>query len=666
MCGIVGALALDGSEPLGQATLRRMLTLLGHRGPEVAGTWSGEGVTLGHARLSIIDLVGGLQPISNEDGTHWVVVNGEVFNYLELREELRAGGHQFRTSSDSEVIVHLYEEMGPALLERLNGQYAFALWDGRRKRLMLGRDRLGVRPLFYTVVEGALIFASEIKALLADRRVPRRVDLGALDQVFTYWAALPGRTMFEGIREVPAGHYLIAQTDGSTPRLTRYWSLRYPVDQDDPMDEEACAARLRELLTDATRLRLRADVPVGAYLSGGLDSAAIAAIVRHHTTSSLQTFSVAFDDKVYDERPYQDQMARSLATEHHVMLCRHRDIGEVFPDVIWHTETPILRTAPAPMFLLSALVRQHGLKVVLTGEGSDEFLAGYDIFKEALVRRFWARKPSSRMRPLLLRNLYDWLPGLETSSQAFLEAFFKQGLTETDDPTYSHLLRWRNTARLKRLFSNETTRALASYDSRAELDDVLDPDLALWPPLSQAQYLEVRTFLTPYLLSSQGDRMAMAHSVESRFPFLDHRVVEFARTIPPTLRLRGFNEKRILKRAVRDLLPEEILQRRKRPYRAPITAAFCGPDRPDYVEELLSPAAVGAAGLFNPVAISRLLAKCQASPVVSETDNMALVGVLSGQLWYEKFIRSFEPAAVGQRTDLVDVRTRTSLPAGCP
>lgn len=569
MCGIAGALALRGTaQSVEPTTLRRMLTLLRHRGPEVAGVYAQGPVALGHARLSIIDLAGGLQPIANEDETLWAIVNGEVFNYVELGAELRARGHRFRTGSDSEVILHLYEELGPHLLERLNGQYAFALWDARRQCLLLGRDRLGVRPLFYTVTDGALLFGSEIKALLADPRVARRPDLRALDQVFTYWSALPGRTMFEQIHEVPAGHYLLAHAGRADPTVTRYWAHHYPVtdgglsNEGGKQDQDYYATRLRELLVDATRLRLRADVPVGAYLSGGLDSSAITAIIRHYTSNKLQTFSVAFEDKAFDERDFQQRMARHLGTEHHVVECRQRDIGAVFPEVIWHTETPILRTAPAPLFLLSALVRRHGLKVVLTGEGSDEFLAGYNIFKEALVRRFWARHPHSHLRPLLLRGLYDWVPDLQHSSQAFLEAFFKQGLAETSDPTYSHLLRWRNTARLKRFFSAETQHALADYDSAPELQALLDPELGAWPALSQAQYLEVRTFLTPYLLSSQGDRVAMAHSVEGRFPFLDHRVVAFAGTIPPRLRMRGLDEKHILKQAMRDLLPAAKGKRR--------------------------------------------------------------------------------------------------------
>jgi len=655
VCGIAGALSLRGAEPLGPRVLRRMLTALQHRGPEAAGEYYAGPAALGHARLSIIDLAGGLQPVCNEDGTLWAVVNGEIFNYVELGRELRARGHRFRTESDSEVVLHLYEELGPELLERLNGQYAFALWDEPRRRLLLARDRLGVRPLFYTVVDGTLLFASEVKALLVDPRVPRRVDLCALDQIFTYWSALPGRSLFGGIQEVPAAHHLVAEPGWDTPRLTRYWTLRFTPDGQAGRDDEGYAGRLRELLVDATRLRLRADVPVGAYLSGGLDSSAIAAIARRYAPNRLQTFSVAFADRVFDERLFQRRMAQRLEVDHHIIECRPQDIGEALPDVIWHTETPILRTAPAPLFLLSALVRRHGLKVVLTGEGSDEMFAGYSLFKEAVVRRFWARQPDSRLRPLLLRRLYDWLPELQATSQPYLEAFFRQGLTETADPAYSHLLRWRNTARIKRLFSAETRAALEGYDSRHELDALLPPDLPSWDLLSRAQYLEVATFLTPYLLSSQGDRVAMAHAVEGRFPFLDHRVVEFAATIPPRRRLRGLHEKDVLRQAVRDLLPDDIRERPKRPYRAPIAAALTGPGAPEYVGQLLSPDAVRSAGLFNPDAVSHLLAKCESSARVGEVDGMALVGVLSAQLWHSQFIEQFDAGLFPERRDVVRV-----------
>lgn len=660
MCGIAGAVSSDGSEPVDLPTLDRMLTLLAHRGPEVAGTWTGHGVALGHARLSIVDLDNGLQPLTNEDGTCWLAVNGEVYNHVELRTQLQSAGHRFRTRSDSEVILHLYEDHGTALLDVLNGQYAFAMWDGRRRRLLLGRDRLGVRPLFYAFAGGTMVFSSEVKALLAHPGIERRPDLRSLEQVFTYWSSLPGRTVFEGVREVPAGHFLVFDRDEPEPVARRYWGLRF--DHTTARSGDDHAAELREALVDATRLRLRADVPVGAYLSGGLDSSAVAAIASRLTPHRLQTFSVAFEEGAFDERPFQEQVARALGTDHHVIECRHRDIADVFPDVIWHSETPILRTAPAPLFLLSSLVRANGLKVVLTGEGADEVLAGYDIFKEALVRRFWARRPESRQRPLLLLRLYGWLPELSQAPQATLEAFFRRGLTDTDDPAYSHLVRWGHRDRFVRLLSPEARAVLRGYESRRELDDLLEPGMAGWDSLSRAQYLEVLTFLTPYLLSSQGDRMAMAHSVEERFPFLDHRLVELATRIPPHQRIVGLHEKAVLKRAMADLVPDAVRKRPKQPYRAPIAAAFCGPDAPPYVGELLGPDAVRDAGLLDPGAVSRLLAKCRARPHLSESDGMALVGVLSTQLWHSQFI-SAAPMTPPTRTDIVRLGIDAPAPA---
>ncbi len=662
MCGIAGGLALRGGTALDEGTLRRMLALLRHRGPEAAGIFSEDAIALGHARLSIVDLETGRQPIPNEDASIWVSVNGEVFNYPELRADLIAAGHRFRTRSDSEVIVHLYEDLGPALLERLNGQYAFALWDGRRRELLLARDRLGVRPLFYTVVGRSLLFASEAKALFADARVPRRPDLAALDQVFTYWSALSGRTVFEQVRELPAASYLIARADASGPEIHRYWSLRFdPGALLDPGEDHA--ALLRALLVDATRLRLRADVPVGAYLSGGLDSAAVTAVAVQHARDGLETFSVAFEDPVFDERIYQQQMARALGTRHHVVQCRRRDIAAVFPEVVWHAETPLLRSAPAPLYLLSGLVQRHGLKVVLTGEGADELFAGYDIFKEALVRRFWARRPESRWRPRLLRRLYGWIPDLQRTPQAQLEAFFGRNLDRADDPAFSHLLRWANTGRLKRLLSTEVRAALAGYDSRSELDALLDPDVGAWDTLSKAQHVEIATFLTPYLLSSQGDRMAMAHSVEGRFPFLDHRVAELAARIPPQVRMAGLKEKHVLKRAVGGLVPPGILERPKQPYRAPITSALCAEDAPDYVAELLDDGALRAAGLFDVGAVRHLRAKCAARPAVGETDAMGLAAVVSGQLWHQQFMTPGRFAAVAQRADVVRVGADGALGA---
>ncbi len=661
MCGVAGMVDLGGGRPPDTALLRRMIALLRHRGPEGAGLYRDAVAGLAHARLSIVDLAGGRQPIANEDGSVWVVCNGEVFNYPELRDELLARGHRFRTGSDSEVIVHLYEERGADCVLPLIGDFAFAVWDARARRLLLARDRLGVRPLFYTeLAPGELRFASEIKALFADPSLPRRLDPHALDQTFTYWAPLPGRTMFAGVRELPPGHVLIAEQ--GRVRTHRYWRLRFdpaPRGRRAPADY---SEELRALLVDATRLRLRADVPVGAYLSGGLDSSAITAIVHRYTGNRMETFSVAFAEAAYDERRYQEAMARALGTRHHVLEVSARDIGAAFPDVIWHTEAALLRTAPVPFFLLSRFVRAHGLKVVLTGEGSDEFLGGYNIFKEARVRRFWARRPESRYRPLLLRRLYGYVDGLAETPLAYLRAHFGQGLAEVDHPAYSHLVRWRATARLKRFFSPALRRALAEADDAPELAAALDGISAVDDPVARAQHVEAAIFLPQYLLSSQGDRVAMAHAVEGRFPFLDHRLVEFCNRLPTDLKLHGLQEKYLLKQVVADLIPALIRERPKQPYRAPIVPAFLGDAAPAELTEVLSEAATAEAGYFDPVAVRGLVEKGRRQGRLSEFEAMALVGIASTHLLHERFGAGFSARLPAPADDVVDVGGTVALP----
>lgn len=637
MCGIVGTLSLADSAPIEEATLLRMLGMIRHRGPDQFGIYVDHAVGLGSARLSIIDLEGGQQPIANEDESLWIVFNGEIFNFLELRIELETEGHRFRTKTDTEVFLHLFEKLGPACLERLNGQFSVAIWDRRTETLFLARDRLGVRPLFYALGGGALVFGSEIKAILADRRVSAQIDPFALDDVFTFWSTLPGRSVFRGIVEVPPGHYVVAGRGGLS--LESYW--RPVFTRGRRRETPEYVDEFRDLLVDATRIRLRADVPVGAYLSGGLDSAAITAIARRLTSSRLETFSIAFTDSNFDESEHQAKMAKALGTNHHVLEASHAEIGRVFPEVIWHTEAPVLRTAPAPMFLLSKLVHDHGFKVVLTGEGADELLAGYDIFKEMRIRRFWARRPDSRWRPLLLRRLYADIADLAKVNLSYLSAFFGAGLADTSAPDYSHAIRWRNTARTKRFFSAELRHAAAETlppGSRV----AYPPDFMGWDPLQRAQFLEMSIFLPQYLLSSQGDRVAMAHSVEGRFPFLDHRVVEFCGGLPSDLKLRVLNEKVLLRLAAKDLVPEEIRQRPKRAYRAPIRRSFFGATPLGYLHDLLSADQIRKTGLFEPDAVTRLVAKADRGLPLSETDEMALAGILSTQILERQFVSGFE------------------------
>jgi asparagine synthase (glutamine-hydrolysing) len=643
MCGIAGILELDHDQLIAERDVRQMLATMRHRGPDEFGIYLDRGVGLGSARLSIIDLSSGQQPISNDDGSLWIVFNGEIFNYVELRPELEKLGHRFSTDSDTEVLLHMYEEFGADCLERLNGQFAFAVWDAREQILFLARDRLGVRPLFYTVSGRRLIFGSSIKALLSQHQVRAEMDPAVLDQIFTFWAPLSPNTIFCGIQELPPGHFLVARDGGI--KTERYWQLEFPdaepaaVRRSPALATEQYLEELSELLVDAVRIRLRADVEVGAYLSGGLDSSLIAYIVRNYTLNHLNTFSIAFNDSAYDESAYQRQMARFLGTDHQVAQVSHADIGRAFPEVIWHAEAPLMRTAPAPMFMLSKLVQESGFKVVLTGEGADEFLAGYDIFKETKIRRFWARQPDSTLRPRLLSRLYPDITGLSASGPSLLAAFFRKDLTE-DSPEYSHAVRWRNNRRTRRFLSDEVLASSPTPWNKA-LAHQLPERFGDWNYLSRAQCLEIKTFLSQYLLSSQGDRMAMAHSVEGRFPFLDYRVVAFCNQLPANVKLRGLTEKYILKKLGERWLPNEIWRRPKRPYRAPIHRSFFTKPALGYVEDLLSPNQLKLSGFFKPAAVTQLVRKLQDGNAVGETDDMALVGIISTQLLHHQFILNF-------------------------
>ena len=642
MCGIAGYYGRSDTPVPAFEILERMIGTLAHRGPDAKGTHAGSEAGLAHARLSIIDIATGQQPMANSDGAIWITFNGEIFNYVELRRDLIARGRRFRTESDTEVILQLYEEMGADCVTLFNGDFAFAIWDSRRNLFMLARDRAGVRPLYYTNRDGRLYFASEVKALLEAPGVTAEIDPIALDQIFTLWVPLAPRTPFKNISELPPAHVLIAGPQGTQVRP--YWRLSYPEEGDastlDLRAEGEIAEELNALLVDATRIRLRSDVPVGAYLSGGLDSSLITAMVKALVPERLRTFSVKFESGEFDESEFQGEMVRALATEHTSVTCTTADIGRLFPEVIRHVERPILRTAPAPLFALSSHVHANGFKVVLTGEGADEVFGGYDIFKEAKVRRFCAAQPRSRRRLLLLQRLYPYLPALKSQSQKYLEAFFSTAADDTADPLFSHLPRFRTTAGAKNFFSAELRDALRGYDALAELRERLPPEFSGWHPLSQAQYLETAYLLPGYILSSQGDRVAMAHSVEGRFPFLDHRVIEFGARLPPRLKLRTLREKHILREVAGRLLPAAIAGRPKQPYRAPDSQPFVGPQAPAFAAEMLAANRISALGLFEPRAVDKLVRKCSALSFVGFRDNMAFVGILSTQILGQQFFEA--------------------------
>ncbi|GGD41179.1 asparagine synthase (glutamine-hydrolyzing) [Muriicola marianensis] len=642
MCGIAGFYNAGGQTDSRKEILRHMLTRIKHRGPDESGVYLNEQVGLGSVRLSIIDLSTGTMPLCNEDHSFWIVFNGEIFNYIELKEELEALGHRFETSSDTEVIVHLYEEFGPDFLHKLNGQFAIAIWDKNRSELFLARDRVGIRPLFYTTQGDTFIFASEIKALLEYPDLELKLSPKAIAQYFTFWTALTPTTAFEGVYELPPGSYMVVNEQGKTVR--RFWEL--PTHKEDSCvyhNVEDAAIAFEKIFRDAVRLRLRADVPVAAYLSGGIDSSVTTSFIKSISPDNLRTFSIGFEEKDYDESSYQNLASEYFQTDHSAVTCSSRDIAQEFEVVVWHAEAPLLRTAPAPMSLLAKSVRDQNIKVVITGEGADELLGGYNIFKETKIRRFWAKDPNSKFRSLLLKKLYPYLPQMKNANNNVLKMFFGYRLGETEHPFYSHLLRWNNTGRIRNYLSQSFKEVCEGYDPMDDIQSHYQSKLEGLDSLAKAQRLEVDIFMSGYLLSSQGDRMAMAHSVEGRYPFLDYRVIEFCMSLDPDLKLNGLNEKYLLKKMMKNRIPDPILNRPKQAYRAPIKSVLAAEDGPEYFKEMLSGPVLEDFGIFHPNYVDQLLKKMRTKSVVSEIDNMALTAVLSTQILHDKFVKKNIP-----------------------
>ena len=636
MCGVAGI--VDFSRRTDRIpAVGAMLRSFSYRGPDESGIYNSPNATIGNVRLSIIDLVSGQQPLSDLSGRYWIVFNGEIFNYFELRKDLENKGLTLKTQSDTEVLVNLFAQYGEKCLSLLNGQFAVAIWDKAEETLFIARDRVGIRPLFYTISNGALYFSSEIKGLFQNSEVRRELSPENLSQIYTFWTALTPATVFRDINELSPGHFLTFSKKGLA--VTRFWNLGFgnssaEISVSDALD------RFSELFASAVRIRLRADVEVAAYLSGGIDSSTTVAYIKDIEPGILNTFSIGFEDKDFDETKYQEEAVRYLNTNHRAISCTSREIADAFPRVVWHSETPLTRTAPTPMLILSKLVRDNNIKVVITGEGSDEILAGYDIFREAIIRRFWASQPGSSMRPALLKKIYPDIPHLRNASPNILKMFFGYRLEDTANPLYSHLLRWNNSNHIKKHFSDQIRETVNDYDPLADLTGRLPESFMDWSPLARSQWLETTVFMSGYLLSSQGDRMAMANSVEGRYPFLDYRVIEFCSSLPDRLKLNGLNEKYLLKKLMQGRIPESIVHRPKQPYRAPIRSVFMGKDRPGYVDEMLSEKTTKLSGIFNYESISALLEKIEKTGTASEMDNMVLAAVISTHLVYKQFIEN--------------------------
>ncbi|MCW5831058.1 MAG: asparagine synthase (glutamine-hydrolyzing) [Labilithrix sp.] len=639
MCGVAGIVHLPSiaaratSDPRPTAdALRAMASALKHRGPDGDGVLVDGDAGLAHTRLAIIDPAGGAQPMQLPERRLALVFNGEVYNYVELRGELTKAGHVFRTKSDTEVVLRALAEWGDDALTRFNGQWAIALWDGARRRLLLARDRVGIHPLYYAEAAERVVFASEVKAIFAaDPALRRGIDPIGLDQTFTFWAAIAPRTVFRGVSELPPGRVRVYE-EGRVAERAFFRHDFTPRFQGSIADAEAA---VQGALEKATALRmLRADVPVGCYLSGGLDSSLVSALGLRAKGERFHTFSLRFADAEFDETEYQRAVARALGTEHHEVVVTREDIARVFPTVVRHAERPLLRTAPAPLLLLSKLVADLGTKVVLTGEGADEVFGGYDLFREGRVRRFWARHPESKLRPLLLQRLYPYLARSPVAQRSMAVQFFGRDLASYREPGFAHGTRWSTTAALKRMVAPDL-RPPPGTDAVRALRDELPAELAGWTPLAQDQYIEILTLLGPYLLGSQGDRMLMASSVEGRFPFLDPDVVDLANSLPDAYKLRVLDEKHVLKRVAAPLVPREVASRKKQPYRAPDATSFVTPSARAEIDELLSREAVAKNGVLDAGGVQALWKKCKANAgggAFSNTDNMALVAAVSTQL----------------------------------
>jgi len=636
MCGVAGIIDYRGITNTVSAT-EAMLRSFSYRGPDESGIYKSTTASIGNVRLSIIDLITGQQPLSDISGRYWIVFNGEIFNYIELREELDRKGIKLKTHSDTEVLVNLFALYKEKCLNLLNGQFAFAVWDKKDEKLFIARDRVGIRPLFYTVADGAFFFASEIKALFQNPRVTRELNPEHLAQIYTFWTAITPGTAFRDIYELSPGHFMTFSREGI--RTEKFWELSFNNTNSSVSLPEAIDG-FNELFTSAVRIRLRADVEVAAYLSGGLDSSTTVAYIKNLEPGILNTFSIGFEDKDFDESSYQEEAVRYLDTNHRAITCSSKEIANFFPKVVWHSETPLTRTAPTPMLILSKLVRDNNIKVVITGEGSDEILAGYDIFREAIIRRFWAAQPASSLRPMLLKRIYPDIPHLRNASPNILKMFFGYKLEDTGNPLYSHLLRWNNSNHIKKHFSDNTKASVDGYDPLADLAASLPVNFERWSPLAKAQWLETTVFMSGYLLSSQGDRMGMANSIEGRYPFLDYRVIEYCSALPDKFKLNGMNEKYLLKKLMHGKIPESIVKRPKQPYRAPISSVFLGKPRPEYITEMLSERKTTKAGIFNYNSVSSMLGKIGNAGTASEVDNMVITSVISTHLLYNQFIEN--------------------------
>jgi asparagine synthase (glutamine-hydrolysing) len=629
MCGIAGIIASDRLGAEDRQRMSRMRDVIAHRGPDDAGEFVDERAALGHRRLSIVDLAAGHQPLSNEDGTIWIVFNGEIYNHGEVRPALEGGGHVYRTRSDTETIVHAYEQWGDACVDHLRGMFAFAIWDAPRRRLLLARDRLGVKPLYWTQTGDRLLFSSEIKSILASGLIGAEANEARLPELLSTRYLSGTETLFKGIHRLLPGHTLVFEQGRVTIR--EYWDI--PTGRGDErlatISDQDAVRQFRELLEEAVRIRLMADVPLGMFLSGGLDSSAIAALMAGMIDRPLQTFSVAFKDRAFSELDYARKVSTAIKADAHEIVIDENDFFGALPRLIWHEDEPVAHASSVPLYFVSALARQH-VKVVLTGEGSDELLAGYGKYPRALVN--WRAAAAYGVLPTPLRS---WIadtvvPRLPASMRRYATRSF-MSLERTPEAMFFDNFAAIGLARQHDLLTARfagSTPAQAYGPSRRYYDAPNGRSTVL----DRLLYTDLKTYLVELLMKQ--DQMSMAASIESRVPFLDHKLVEFAASLPPRLKLRGFTTKWILREAVKSIVPAEILSRPKMGFPVPFGNWMRGEWSAVARDVLLDPRS-RQRGIVEPAAVERLIAAHQSG---AADGSDAIWSLLNLELWYRTFI----------------------------
>lgn len=630
MCGIAGLMT---GEKVNHDILQEMIQSLKHRGPDDTGFYIDNNIGMAHSRLSIMDPENGKQPIANEDGSIIVIFNGEIYNHLLLRKDMEEKGHHIENNSDTAVLPHMYEEYGFEMFEKLNGQFAIAIWERMKRRLVLARDRMGEKPLFYYHKNRKLCFASEAKAIFKSKIVSAAISPAALKQVFTYWTTLSDSSIFKDINQIPQGCYLVYENCHTY--IESYWSLKYTRDKNNKYkDVKEFTDELESKLINSIKGRMLADVPISFYLSGGLDSSLITGIASKVSNQSLNTFSITFDDSNFDEARYQDYMSRYLGTNHKNVMFNKQEIPSIIKEAIYHTEVPLMRSGAFPMYVLARLVRSSGIKVVLSGEGSDELFGGYDIFREVQIREFCNRKPESKYRTSLYKRVNNFVQGLDKQPASSLSLFYNNSNAQLWFG--SHQSRWKLGSYSTQFFSKEYREAMKERDEVKQMEEFLPEEFMTWTPLQRAQYLEVQTLFSNYLLSSQGDRVSMAASVECRYPFLDYDVVDFANSLPDNKKILGLNEKYIVKKLAQKYVPEMITKRKKFPYRAPISISELIKD--EYIKYMISSDKLKQCEIFNPSSTERFIASASLKQDPNERDCMLFMGILTTQILCDEFI----------------------------